>query len=155
MKRAHAIRYLGSAVVAAVVLQAVGCSTGGDNDLVPVRGEVIYKGDVVAGASVTFHAVTGANSAFGRTNAKGVYSLSTAQGDKGVAPGEYQVTIRKVNFSGGTSLSEDDPNYGKKRVERGSATSALPVRYCKPGSSGLTTVVSKEASSIDFELEAK
>jgi hypothetical protein len=44
---------------------------------------------------------------------------------------------------------------GKRRVERGSATRALPVRYGRPGSSGLTTVVSKDASSIDFELEAK
>jgi hypothetical protein len=153
MKTATSFACLGSAL--SLVLMAGGCGGSGDPNLVSVKGTVTHLDRPVAGATVTFHAANGSGSAFGLSDADGVYTLTTAPGNRGVLPGDYAVTITKIEISGGDTLPEDHPDYGKKPVARQSAKSILPKKYGDPKSSELTATVEEESSSFDFALDAK
>ncbi len=153
MKRAKWLPGFGPAL--SLVLLATGCGSSGDPNLVSVAGTVTHKDSPVAGATVTFHAVEGSGSAFGLTDGDGVYSLTTAPGNSGLLPGNYAVTITKVEISGGDSLPEDHPDYGKKPVARETAKSVLPKQYGDPKASGLTANVEEDSSSFDFVLDEK
>lgn len=156
MKRAKLFHYLMPVLGFSLSLLASGCgSGGGDPSLVSVSGTVTRVGSPVAGATVTFHAPEGSGSAFGLTDADGVYSLTTAPGNRGARPGNYTVTITKVEISGGDSLPEDHPDYGKTPVAEQSAKSLLPEKYGDPKSSGLAVTVEEKSTSIDFALDAK
>jgi hypothetical protein len=156
MKSAKLFFRLGPALSVALGLLVSGCGSGsGDPSLVSVSGTVTHSGNPVAGATVTFHALEGSGSAFGMTDADGVYSLTTAPGNSGARPGDYAVTITKIEISGGDDLPEDHPDYGKKPLARQSAKSVLPEKYGDPKSSGLTVTVEEKSTSIDFVLDAK
>ena len=153
MKRAKSFVCLGSAL--SLVLMAGGCGGSGDPNLVSVKGTVTHLDRPVAGATVTFHAEDGSGSAFGLSDADGTYTLTTAPGNRGVLPGNYAVTITKIKVSGGDTLSEDHPDYGKRPVARHSAKSVLPKKYGNPKSSNLTVTVEEDSSSFDFALDGK
>jgi len=82
-----------------VLLAALACAScsGGGSALNPVRGQVLYKGQPLKGAVVTFHPKAGGKSfttllPVGMTGEDGSFTLAT--GDKEGAPaGEYVVTL--------------------------------------------------------------
>jgi hypothetical protein len=81
-----------------MLVAALACaSCSKDGGLNPVQGTVLYKGQPLEGAVLTFHPKGGgksitANLPVGRTGADGTFTLKT--GDKDGAPaGEYAVTL--------------------------------------------------------------
>src|SRR5687768_5348489 len=70
------------------------CGCGSRGGLASVRGEVTYRGQPVAGATVVFmRAAPGLLPASGMTDASGRYELMTTAPGDGVQPGKYLVTI--------------------------------------------------------------
>jgi hypothetical protein len=86
---------LGVAVAGLVV--AAGCGSGGKKP-VPVKGTVTLDGKPVSLASVVFvPQKEGGIIAQGVTNHNGEFELTTYKPNDGVLPGDYSVTVTKVD----------------------------------------------------------
>jgi hypothetical protein len=105
--------------------------------LVPVEGVVLYKGQPLADATVSFDPGNPElRSAVGITDAEGKFVMMTLNPKDGAAPGKYKVAIAKY----------DDKNK--------SLTLLIPRKYTIPTQSGLTaTVPAKGVKDLKFELE--
>jgi hypothetical protein len=81
-----------------VLSASLGCSGGkaGNPNGRPATGTVSYKGQPVEGATVSF--ISPGSSAFGATDAQGMFKLRASDGDN-VALGDYQVTVVKKEFT--------------------------------------------------------
>lgn len=137
------------------LIALVGCMSGKDDRpmRVPATGKVIYQGKPVEGAHVTFAPQgQGLNSAFGTTDAAGVFKLSTFEVDDGAQPGSYAVSIAKTVTEGGAPqgapVNTGTPPPPPKTTE------LLPVRYKTAATSGLTATVAKGAAN-EFSFELK
>ena len=97
--------------VALVTLSlGVGCSgTTGNPKTVPVTGTVMYKGEPVEGATVSFWAEKAPRAAAGVTNAKGEFSLSMFGANDGAMLGESKITVSKVAASAAGQSSASKP----------------------------------------------
>lgn len=117
----------------------------------PVSGEVTYKGQAIAGATVTFYNAT--ESAFGHTDEQGKFHLRTAVGET-VPLGDYQVAVSKTDAPppGPQSMPETyvppDPNEPPPPP----AKDVLPAQYNDPRTSPLKATVS-DTGPNDFRLE--
>ena len=129
----------------------IGCG-GGGLATVKVTGIVTCDGEPVAGATISFTPKTEGQGhpSFGTTDAKGRYQLSTLQGavDAGTTPGDYLVSIRKVEVD--PNAPPPAPGYTPK------TRSLIPERYSRTNTSELTaTVENKRSNEINFELTSE
>ena len=131
-----------------------GCSSEepANPDLVPVTGLVTYRGAPVADAIVTFRAADNSTSAFGQTNAEGIYRLTTKQTNDGALPGNYLVTVEKMATDSAGQLPEDHPDYGKAPIVDSRPRSLLPPKFAAPMSSGLQATVTADGDN-DIPLQ--
>jgi hypothetical protein len=117
---------------------------------VPVSGIVLYKQQPVAGATVVFHPEGHAHAATGQTDAAGKFQLQTLKPNDGAVPGEYKVTVRKVEVQAGAEeemTQVDDTSSPEQR-------SLLPDHYGGTESTDLTASVT-EGGANNFEFELK
>ncbi|MBI1344864.1 hypothetical protein GC163_01095 [bacterium] len=145
------VRVMNRLCLLALGLALVGCFGGSGEDLpkvYPVQGTVTLDGKAVEEAIVTFNPnEKGARTAAGRTDAQGVYKLTTFNQNDGCAKGRMTVTISKIE-----SPTEPDPKTGKIPPIR----SHLPVRFSELNNSGLEAVVeAKPDNTFDFKLESR
>ncbi|GAA4427231.1 carboxypeptidase-like regulatory domain-containing protein [Bremerella cremea] len=136
-----------------VAIALVGCNANSlPSGAAAVEGNVTYDGVPVEGATVTFRSKSGF-AAVGKTNAEGVYHLSSSKIPGGTEPGSYTITVVKREAAEGGSLTEDDPNYkpnaSAKPVTR---KHLLPEKYSKPTTSELTREVEAGSNLVNLEL---
>ncbi|MEZ6112701.1 MAG: carboxypeptidase-like regulatory domain-containing protein [Pirellulaceae bacterium] len=142
-------------VVILIFIAGNGCGSGpeGIPDGAPVTGVVTYNGSPVSGATVTFHPKSGDRAAVAQTDAAGIYQLTTQAANDGALPGDYVVTVTKIEFSGGTELPEDHPDYGKAPAsDESEAKSLVPQKYGDPKTSDLAVTVQAGENNIPLEL---
>jgi len=136
----------------AFFVAASGC---GDGKLktYPVSGTVAYKGAPLVGATIGFSPkVAGmGDGGYARTDEKGFYQLQTTQGrvNAGTTPGEYYVTISKVDAVGTGVFRVDDTGF---RYEETNTVSAIPEKYSS-AEAGLSAIVVKGKNVFNFDLE--
>jgi hypothetical protein len=161
------MRSLGLAGIGLLALALGGCGGSGFADPVPVTGRVIFRGDPVVGAKVTFHAThEDGRSASGTTDSSGNFKLTTFRKDDGAIPGDYAISISKFEpgGTGGGAMSGEDPSaaadYGAmmEAAARGETAKLgkelLPEKYANPAESGLTrSVVKGQRNEFEFELD--
>lgn len=151
-----------------LLLSAVACTLGCGGSLgpppVPVSGKVTLGGKPVEGATVTFLSTAGGRSASGKTGGDGSFKLSTINTDDGARPGEYNVTIAKIESKlGGKETDVEKGEYGDDydAMMMGAASgdmskvlkNNLPEKYASPTGSGLSrSVVKGEENNFVFEL---
>jgi hypothetical protein len=132
-----------------------GCGGGDDAPAnrpkpVPVSGTVLYNQKPVAGATVVFHPDGHAHAASGQTDDGGRYSLQTFAPNDGAVPGEYKVTVAKIEAPPGGEEREsqiDSPAPPKQQ-------SLVPERYASPASSDLKASVTQGGDNkFDFDLK--
>lgn len=154
-----------------VLAMVSGC--GGDNfaNPVPVSGKIMFNGNPVEDARVTFH-WTGegdGRSASGKTNAQGEFSLTTFSTGDGAIPGEYTVTVAKTPPSAaGADMEIDaaDGTYGADYAAAMDASArgdfksipggetALPEQYASAAESGITrSVVEGQRNEFTIDLD--
>ena len=155
--RLQSQRLIALLFVASVCLQA-GCGgvsgPAGVEGGAPVKGTITYKGAPVEGATVTFHPASGGKAAFGMTDAQGVYQLTTQAPQDGAVPGEYTVTVSKVEIPASASVPEDHPDYGKTLNQpEPEPKSLLPEKYRDPKTSDLKGTVASGENQLNFELK--
>ena len=150
-----------AAVVAALFIG--GCGDAGVSDrpnVVPVSGTVTYNGQPVDGATVTFISKGSARASLGVTDANGVFRLTTyGEQNDGAPPGEYVVTIAKLEGGSAATLSgvpEDTTQLGyevnSETDKQEEAKSLLPEKY-NGADSGLTATVGADGTNgLKFEL---
>jgi hypothetical protein len=126
----------------------------------PVSGVVKLNGQPVVGADIVFALKEGTGSSFGRTDANGKYQLTTRKSNDGAPPGDYLVSISKVEDAPATdsaSVPQDSPNYnpyvGKAAPAKPKAKTGIPAQYGDAKTSGLTARVAEEKTTIDFDLK--
>lgn len=131
-----------------IVLPIVGCSQGGNPDLVPLDVKVLLDEKPIEEAVVIFISEDG-RYANGLTNSNGVAEMTTFEPGDGVHPGKYQVGIDKSQL-----IEESDPNDPTgNTILKSETTFHIPPKYGDPINSGLTAEVTREGErEIVFNL---
>jgi len=140
------------------LLMFAGCGSKGHGLKVEyVEGVVTLDGQSLEGASVTFIPKTeggNAETASGHSDEKGVYKLSSVNGDpmKGAVAGDYVVNVSKIKV--------DDPKTGMSYEQAAMSTTVakqtqlLPKVYQDRKNSPLTFTVKPGKNKIDIELKS-
>ncbi len=153
-------------IISLMLLFTTGC--GGDDGpaqvpVFPVTGKITNAGAPLADAAVTFSPEGKQPVATGRTDAQGVYNLTTYDFEDGAAAGDYTVMVTKIvekaaeattlghDASGGGSTAPSESHSGQGAKTTKSVSMANP-RYSSAGSP-LKATVKEDDNSFDFALE--
>ncbi|MGL4942266.1 MAG: hypothetical protein ACRC46_03640 [Thermoguttaceae bacterium] len=146
----------GWAMCLAVLAFCLGCGGRNYNQMEFVEGTVTLDGVPVADADITFQPITFGvgESATGRTDAQGVYKLSSMTGapGKGTVAAEYAVTASKFVT---TALDKPYVDMKQDALITHESKEMLPSAYTEVDFSPLTATVTKGKNVIDIKLESK
>jgi hypothetical protein len=150
-------------MITASLMIALGCGSeaaGPPVPVYPVKGIVTHNNEPVVGADVTFFNAEAKRSAFGRTNDRGEYQLTTFSANDGAVAGKHVVTIVKIETPLPTTPEASIESEAYDPPELGESTappvvkSAFPEKYGSATTSGLVAVVSADTpnENVDFKL---
>ena len=125
-------------------------------DRVEFGGTAKLNGSPVQDALISFYPVGAGSGASGKTDSKGKFVMSTYESGDGVIPGDYVVTVVKIEAADDTSggVPEDDPAYdGEPEDTPLETTNKFPPQFENAKTSGLKVTV-KEAN-MDYALDIK
>ncbi|HJQ81618.1 MAG TPA: hypothetical protein VJ828_16770, partial [Lacipirellulaceae bacterium] len=136
--------FLASLSIALAAL--TGCGSDGPT-LIPIRGEVLYKGtplrNVPQGLVKYLPKSDDARQASGRIQPDGSFVLTTFQNADGVTPGEYHVIVTAYTTQ---QLSREQVEAASGAV--GQPRLLIPEKYTDPNTSPLTDVVDSDHSGF-------
>ncbi len=139
-------------LTAMAILFSSGCG-GSSASGVPtdaVSGSVKFKGEPLAGATVTFIPVGGAippgstdpetsvRTAVAKTDASGEFKLTTVNQNDGAIPGDYNITVTKLEERPAAPPSTD---IAAPPPKPSPVKSLIPAKYGDPATSGLKATV--------------
>jgi hypothetical protein len=148
-------RFLARPLWTGVLLAGLSAGCGGEEDkwkserpaVAPASGTVTYKGDPVAGATVTLVPQGEGTGGAGITQEDGSFTLKAFQ-DPGVVPGSYRVIITKRE-----APPQAGPEGGHDEGETPPPRDLLPSRYADPATSGITVEIPADGKDdLKFEL---
>jgi hypothetical protein len=138
------------------IMNAGGCGRSGPA-VAYVEGVVLLDGEPVAGASVGFTPVSAGQPALGKTDAAGVFHLTTVRGgarDGGAVVGEYAVTITKWR-NRMEGITEPNPAL-EAEIAQLPPDYIVPKAYGEKATSGLkATVKPGRNAGPEFRFELK
>ncbi|MCA9193467.1 MAG: carboxypeptidase regulatory-like domain-containing protein [Planctomycetales bacterium] len=132
---------------------------------VPVKGKVLVDGNPLEGVVVVFNPSEGSSgrAASGRTDAQGIYALTTVVNGDGALPGDYKISVSKYENEDDGLPKEVDPNsesslddiYGKLDTRKEvKSKNFIAEKYSNHFGSGLTATVSDSGeNNFDFNVE--
>jgi hypothetical protein len=140
--------------LSAMLVSLCGCAGQDHPTTAPVSGTVLYNGDPVAGATVSFWAEGAPRPATGVTNAQGEFQLSMFSANDGAIPGENKVVVSKVTAGADPPSKADteamlnDPTALTSMATGGGAggeapKSELPAKYGDQSRTPLKETVSQ------------
>ncbi|MFN4921375.1 MAG: hypothetical protein ACK5TG_03100, partial [Planctomyces sp.] len=117
------------------------------------------SGKPVANADVTFIHDESKRAAFGKTNAEGVYKLTTFAANDGAVEGKHSIKVVDIPAPAATPALADteSPEYQPPGIGQDTMPkpkSNLPAKYSDPATSGLFGVVNADGGEnvIDLQL---
>jgi len=139
-------------------LVIAGCGGPSGPDLVECSGTVTFKGDPLAGATVTFM-VPNSPIAMGVTGSDGKFVITTG-GRPGAPVGDAKVGVVKITAAQ-EAMQTASPDDMRKMAETAMAKgnksqtyempkSEIPEKYTNPQSSGLTATISTDPTKNVF-----
>ena len=156
-----------------LTLTLSGCGDPGIG-AVPVSGKVTVDGAPQPDVLVMFSPDSaGGEAASGKTDAEGVFHLTTQEYRDGAIPGRYKVVVTKYETEGGPApgqpqaqISADDTaalNEMYKKVYSGDprkmkapkSTNAIDAKYSQPATSGIVAEVLKGEPNTAFTWDVK
>lgn len=149
--------------VIGMLLLTLGCSGTPDDrpETVPVSGTVLYKGEPVEGATVSFFVEGAPRAATGVTNEEGIFKLSMFGANDGAIPGDNLITVKKLEATTAADANTeatDDPTamtnmYAQQMANQDSGPkSLLPEQYGDRYKTPLKETVSKDGPN-EFVLQ--
>ncbi len=150
-----ALALLGSFLFS-IILVLSGCHSKTITGLVHAEGIVLYQETPLPWSSLSFLPLTVDNSQVrmgsAMTDENGRFKIRT-QGEEGILPGEYRVTIEKfIPDSGKNTISEwtkqrSNPDFKEHKPEETlKVVSAIPLKYSNAKNSGLNVVIDPEGN---------
>lgn len=151
-------KLLSCCLLASSLVLFTGCGGGEERPATaPVTGSVMYNGEAIAGATVSFWTEGASRAATGVTKADGTFSLSMFDPNDGAIPGEHTITVVKVEAGAEPASTTDamlnDPTAMAGMAAEGGAggpkapESLIPEKYSKKESSPLKETVSADAEN--------
>jgi hypothetical protein len=145
-------RHASLALSLLVALVGSGCSN--HPEVVPVSGTVLFQGEPVDGAHVSFQLPGAPRHAAGTTDAAGRFTLTTFKPGDGALPGEHEIVVYKWESA---TAASDSPGSrqapgGGKMANYVHPKSMLPARYENPKLSDLRVTV-ESGSPMDLVIE--
>lgn len=136
-----------------VTWHSAGCSSGNALGTVPVTGKVSYKGQAVAGATITFLGDGDSRTATAISASDGTYHLKTLD-SAGAMPGAYTVLVEKLETPAElnrlVSMEEAAKNAAKPLPQ---SKKLLPAKYADATKTPLKFEVKKgQNNTIDLPL---
>lgn len=141
-----------SACSLALLLASLELGCGGGPKLIPAGGTVKYKNAIVPGADVVLVPEGDGQTAIGKTNEQGDFTLSTG-GLPGVLVGSYRVSItaarpkRIVPPAEAVAMSSEQIAANREDL--------VPIKYNNPISSELTATISQDPAANKFVFDLK
>jgi hypothetical protein len=133
----------------------------GREPVFPITGKITYKGRPVVGADVTFHCKEKDRAAFGRTDEKGAFQLTTFASNDGVVGGKHSVTVAKIENAPPTKPAADitSPDYEPPRpgaeLMVPKPKNQIPQKYASEKTTDLFAVVNEDGNNAEIVLELK
>ena len=138
---------------------AIGCGESSDRpQTYPASGTVMYKGEAVEGATVSFWTEGSPRAATGVTDAEGKFQLSMYEANDGALAGDQVITVSKVE--GGAAAAADPSteamNDASKMAEMMAASgpggpkgpkSLLPEKYSNQDTTPLKETVAADGEN--------
>ena len=138
-----------------------GCG-GASKPKVPVykaTGKVLFNGQPVVGADVTFICTAANKSAFGRTNDEGIFKLTTYSANDGAVEGQHQVAIVQIPPAEAPKelAATDSDSYVPPELDQSTdpvkVESTLPLKFGDVATSGLSAEVTTGGpNEFEFNL---
>ena len=125
-----------------------------------VSGKVVYKGQPVPDADVTFYCAEKEKSAFGKTDSKGEFRLTTYGPNDGAVAGKHVVMVVKSEAAPPTNAAPVDstdyvpPGY-EKTPPPPPPKKLVPAKYTDVKTSDLFVVVTDDGENPPVEQELK
>ncbi|TVS12186.1 MAG: carboxypeptidase regulatory-like domain-containing protein [Planctomycetaceae bacterium] len=148
-------------LAAGLLIGWTGCGSRTDPDrprTVPASVTVLYLGQPVQGATVTFHPDDSQQrGSTARTDASGRADMWTFDPGDGVMPGSYSVTVSKMTavvMPDPDSMSPEEYERLAQKMEAQAPAHEVPERYSRVATSGLVAEVTDgEDNQFTFELQ--
>lgn len=130
-----------------VILAAAigGCNRSNGPITIPIRGEVIYKGQPLATGLVVYlpKNTDDSRQASGKIETNGSFVLTTFKNGDGVVPGEYTIVIYPYDSPAGAGRTREQMETAARSGTQRPAR-IIPERYSNPAASGLTDTINGE-----------
>jgi len=148
-------------ITCSLTIALVGCGSEKLNrpPVFKVTGKVTLSGKPVANADVTFIHDESKRAAFGKTNAEGVYKLTTFAANDGAVEGKHSIKVVDIPPPATTPALADteSPEYQPPGIGQDTMPkpkSNLPAKYSDAATSGLFGVVNADGGEnvIDLQL---
>lgn len=146
-------------VISIMILLALGCSQtvqDGRPARAKVTGSVSLGGGVLSGTNVLLHSQSDqGQDAVGKTEADGTFTLTTFTPGDGALPGEYKVTVSKVETVSAVTEEQAQQLLSQGRpVPPPKNTELVPKKYTNMSLTPLTfTVEAGIQNKLDINLE--
>lgn len=149
-------------IMLGLLIQGCGDAPAPNRDPVfPVRGMVTYKGRPVVGADVTFICQEKDRGAFGRTDSKGSFQLTTFGANDGAVAGKHTVIVSLMESTEAKKSVApiDSPDYQPPSMADALRAprpkSGLPGKYGDMKTSDLVVDVNADGNNEDVKIELK
>ncbi|MDR0609974.1 MAG: carboxypeptidase-like regulatory domain-containing protein [Planctomycetaceae bacterium] len=140
-------------ILGVCLLLCLGCGNSNLDGLVPAKGVLKFNGQPVAGASVIFNPVDQTRSASGLTDANGNFTMMTLNPGDGVYPGEYIVTVTKIEYRG--EMREEHSEGSRETIvhDTREMIEHLPSKYAAADTTDLKVTIPADGNKkIAFDL---
>ena len=127
-----------------------GCSDPNLPEVATVTGRVIYKGQPVPDADVSFVPENGDRPASGRTDSSGRFRLGTFYAADGALPGKHRISI--IARGPNKPLPPGEIGTGMPG-ETMPGDPRIPEKYFSPDTSGLAREVVRGSNDFDLSLD--
>jgi len=143
------------AIMAALLMSGCGAGDDGRDGRADAGGVVTLDGSPLEGATVSLVPQGDTPSAVAKTDANGEFTFTTHTPNDGAIPGQYKVTVSKVEMSGG--VSEDEANElmaAGKPVPSPTRKELVPAKYTKANSTDIEVTINEgEGNHIEIPLD--
>ncbi|MES2789804.1 MAG: hypothetical protein V4719_09290 [Planctomycetota bacterium] len=152
--------FIGFYVACSVLSAGCGGKQVAREPVFPVAGKIVYNGQPVASADVTFFCAEKDRSAFGRTNDKGEFKLTTFNPNDGAVPGKHVVIVTKIQITPAVKLAEtSNTNYVPPGTNRSTdlapPKNSIPAKYGDAKTSDLIAIINADGKNSEMTLELK